>query len=181
LGQGLSEIPLPGIINAYEDSTSKRTKPYDSVLVSLYDLFPKEKRELPEFSDANFMLHFFDKRISAIFISYQEYEAENVKEFIGSAATKLGLPEVGWKYRSIFSASLKCSDFTANLWTGRYESRPIYQAEPTVSFIDDIAEKEQERRRKDYTNALDEAKRKRQAEEAQRLRDEKTKRKIFKP
>ena len=50
-----------------------------------------------------------------------------------------------------------------------------------VSFSDDIAEKEQERSRKEYINALAEAKRKRQAEEAQRLREEKAKRKIFKP
>lgn len=87
----------------------------------------------------------------------------------------------GWKYRGIYSASLKCSDFTASLWPGRYEDRPIYQADPMVSFSDDIAEKEQERARKAHINALAEAKRKRQAEEAQGLREEKAKRKVFKP
>lgn len=181
LGQSISDIDLPRFDEIYKEAKLKRDKPYDPVLVSLYNFDESERSNLPEFDDASFMVHFFEDRIQAIFIEYKEFEVGSAKEFIDKAAYKLGLPVEGWRYRDRFGASLKCKDFTADLWTGRYENRPIYQSFPTVSFKDDAAEKKQQLQKSQYEKLSRERALQKQQEEIRKKREEKARRQVFNP
>jgi hypothetical protein len=175
----VDEIKIPGFNRAYKDQKAKLTDPTQSgvVLVSMYDVFDRpSESQLSEigFSDANFMLHFYDDKVKAIFIDYSDYEPDSAKEFVNSVSDKLRLPASGWKYRGKYAAALKCKNFTVSVWTGRYEDRPIYKAEAMLSLNDDEADVAELENRRAYL-------RKQQLEALERKRQELIKKKTFKP
>lgn len=177
LGENLHDIELPNILAVYRENAAKR-EPDETVLVSFFDIFPavSSDRVLASygFGDVTFMLHFFDERIKAIFIDYNEYDPDTAREFVASVVEKLHVPAEGWRYRGKYAATLKCQDFSISVWTGRYEDRPIYKAYPMLSLNDDFADEVAVARKADR-------KRKAAEEAAEKKRQEEIKRKTFKP
>jgi hypothetical protein len=177
LGQALASIELPRLPAAYKDSLAIRSASTEIVVVSVHEIFPDMNgKDLAKFGfdGVNFTVHFFDEKVKAVHIAYQEYDPDTAAEFVESVSKTLNLPAEGWKYRGKYMASLKCANFTISVWTGLLEGRPGYRAFPMLSLNDDEADKADVQR-------IAERRRKAQEAEAELKRQEQIKRKTFKP
>jgi len=127
-----------------------------------------------EFQDVQFFWHFFEGKLYFLSVDYEEFEPPNLQYFLKQTSEKTNLPFDSWKFQDKYHASMTCNGFRVEVWTGEIIGRREYKGYPSITLIDTVAEAEIKRLR-------DEIKRRKKAEELERIRREREKKLVLKP
>jgi hypothetical protein len=167
---------IPGFKEAYDDAEPDSTEK-GRVSVSSSSLFTKDSsRKAPrkEYEDVEFIWDFFDDKLFLLVVKYTEFEPANIQDFIKQVSSRLNLPVNAWNFTDKYHATLKCSGFKIELWTGNVSEATFDKEVATVTLTDSVAEAELDRRSRGE-------KLKQQQLEQERIRQQRERKRVFNP
>ncbi len=158
-------FPLSGV----SDDSVEEGKEIGLVWMSSNGFEEDEKLLLPEeYEDVDFSWYFFNDKLYAFSVHYNEYEPSTSQSFVKQLIEKAKFPAKGWLIPNEFYATLKCSDF--KIWVGI----PYRGNAANVNIADTNIEAEIKRKDKAI-------KQRKIDEERERIRRERLKKETLKP